>query len=90
MQDVILAILAKHVVTLKLESMSMWKKTKSNTYKHLQNDEGCFSSFNSDCFSILDHAPTKFQIKIKEVMYIDCGKPNLNKQLNQLATTLSI
>ena len=43
------------------------KKRQSNIYKHLHNNEACFSSFNSDCFSILDHAPTKFQIKIKEV-----------------------
>ena len=41
-------------------------------------------------FSILDYAPTQFQIKIKEGMYIDWEKPNLNKQLNHLATTLSI
>ena len=48
------------------------------------------SSFNSDCFSILDYAPTQFQVKIKEGMYIDWEKPNLNKQLNHLSTTLSI
>ena len=50
----------------------------------------CFSSFNSDFFSILDYAQTQFQIKIKESMYIDWEKPNLNKQLKHLATTLSI
>ena len=38
----------------------------------------------------LFYAPTHFQIKIKEGMYIDWEKPNLNKQLNHLATTLSI
>ena len=66
------------------------KDKKSNIYKHLNNNEECFSSFNSDCFSILDYAPTQFQVKIKEGMYIDWEKPNLNKQLNHLATTLSI
>ena len=66
------------------------KDKKSNIYKHLHNNEECFSSFNTDCFSILDYAPTQFQIKIKEVMYIDWEKPNLNKQLNHIATTLSI
>ena len=66
------------------------KDKKSNIYKHLNNNEECFSSFNSDCFSILDYAPTQFQVKIKECMYIDWEKPNLNKQLNHLATTLSI
>ena len=47
------------------------KKKKFNIYKHLHNNEECFSSFNSDCFSILDSTLTQFQIKIKEVVYID-------------------
>ena len=41
-------------------------------------------------FSILDYTQTQFQIKIKEGMYIDWEKPNLNKQLNHIAPTLSI
>ena len=63
-----------------------------NTYKHLHNNEECFSNFNFDCFSILDQPLTRFQIKIKESVYIDLenANPNLNKQLNHLATTLSI
>ena len=28
------------------------KDKKSNIHKHLHNNEECFSSFNSDCFSI--------------------------------------
>ena len=68
MQGVFLVMLAKAVVTLKLESMGMWKKIKkkSSIYKHLHNNEECFSGFNSDCFSILDYAPTRYQIKTKE------------------------
>ena len=58
--------------------------------KHLHNNEECFSNVNSDCFSILDCAPTQFQIKIKEGIYTDWEKPNMNKQLNHLATPLSI
>ena len=68
----------------------MKKDKKYNIYKHLHNNPECFSSFNSDCFSILDYAPTQFQIKIKEGTYIDWEKPNLNKQLNHLVTTISI
>ena len=68
----------------------MKEDKKSNIYKHLHNNKEYFSSFNLDCFSILDYTPTQFQIEIKEVMYIDWEKPNLNKQLNHLATTLSI
>ena len=62
------------------------KDKKSNIYTHLHNNEECFSSFNSDCFSSLDYAPTQFQIKIKDGMYIDWEKPNLNKKLNHFAT----
>ena len=30
------------------------KDKKSNIYKNLHNNEECYSSFNPDCFSILD------------------------------------
>ena len=66
------------------------KDQTCNIYKHLHYSEVCFSSFNSDCFSNLDYAPTQFQIKSKEGMCTDWGKPNLNKKLNHFATTLSI
>ena len=66
------------------------KDKKSNIYKHLHNNEKCFLSSKSDCFPILDYASTQFQIKIKEGMHIDWEKPNFNKKLNHLATTLSI
>ena len=46
-------------------------KKDKNIYKHLHNNEGCFSSFNPDCFSILHYVPTQFQIKIKEGICID-------------------
>ena len=68
----------------------MKKDKKIIIYKHPHNNEECFSSFNSDYFSILDYSPTQFQIKIKEGMYNDWEKLNLNKQLNYLGTTLSI
>ena len=46
------------------------KDKKSNIYKHLHNNKKCFSSSNSDCFPILDYAPTLFQIKIKVCILI--------------------
>ena len=68
----------------------MWKKgKKSNIYKDLHSNAECFSSFNSDCLFILDYAPTHFQIKVKEGIYIDWEKPNLSKQRNHLATLFS-
>ena len=33
-------------------------------------------------FEILDSAPTKFQLKLKEAMYINWEKPNLNRQVH--------
>ena len=68
----------------------MKKDKKSDIYKHLHNNEECFSSFNSDCLSILNYPSTQFQSKIKEDKYIDWNKANLNKQLNYLPPTLSI
>ena len=47
------------------------KRQISNIYKQLHKNEEQFSSFNSECFSILDYAPTKYKFKSKEGMYID-------------------
>ena len=66
------------------------KDKKFHGFQHLHNKEECFSSFDLNCFSILDSATTKYQTKLKEGMYIDWEKPNLNKQKNHLSTTLSI
>ena len=61
----------------------------SQVFQHLHTKEKCFSSFDLKCFSILDSATTKYQTKLKEGMYIDWEKPNLNKQKNHLFTTSS-
>ena len=92
MQDVTLVILAKPVVTLKLQLINMWKKTKNilYIYIHSHDNEECFSSFNSDYLAILDYSQTQFQVIIKESMYIYWEKANLNKQLNHFVATLSI
>ena len=66
------------------------KDKKSHVFQHLHNKEECFSRFDLNWFSILDSTTTKYQIKLKEDMYIDWEKPNLNKQENRLSTTLSI
>ena len=66
------------------------KDKKSHVFQHLRTKEECFSSFDLNCFSILDLTTTKYQTKLKEGMYIDWEKPNLNKQKNHLSTTLSI
>ena len=47
---------------------------ESNIFKHLHNNEECFSSFHLGCFCILDYAPLQLQIKIKKGMCIDWEK----------------
>ena len=42
----------------------------SHIFKHLQNSERCRSLCSIDCFHILDHAATSFQLKIKEAIHI--------------------
>ena len=66
------------------------KDKKSHVFQHLHCREECFSSFDLNCFSILDSARTKYQTQLKEGIYIDWEKPNLNKQKNHLSTPLSI
>ena len=61
----------------------------SHVYRHLQNNLECFNSCNSECFSILDTAATKFQLKLKEGMYIGWKNPDLNKQVKYVSSTLS-
>ena len=42
----------------------------SNVFKHLQSSEFCRASCTPDCFEILDSAATKYQVKLKESMFI--------------------
>ena len=50
----------------------------SHVLKHLQNSEHCCALHvcSADCFHILDHAPTSFQLKIKEAIHIQREKPS--------------
>ena len=46
-------------------------------FKHLHNSSQCHTLCSDECFSILDHASTTFQLKIKEVIHIQWEKPTL-------------
>ena len=61
----------------------------SHIYKHLQESETCKNSCSAESFTILDYATSKFQIKIKEALYIKWDNPSLNRQLKQLDLSLS-
>jgi len=78
----------RHLSSRILEHLKTDKN--SHVYKHLQNNLDCFNKSNSDCFSTLDTAKTKFQLKLKEGMYIGWGNPDLNRQVKYVLSTLSV
>ena len=63
---------------------------KSHVFKHLHSTTTCFDSYNSLCFKIIDKANSKFDLKIKEALHVNCRKSKLNAQRNDLALTLSL
>ena len=42
----------------------------SHVFRHLQNSQQCRTLRSDECFSILDHASTTLQLKIKEAIHI--------------------
>ena len=62
----------------------------SHVYKHLNSNSECKEVCNVTCFSILDTAPTTYQLRIKEGVYIGWEEPSLNKQVKHLSSTLSL
>ena len=85
---VTLAKTSRHFSTRVHEHLS--SDRSSHVYKHLQASESCRTSCNLDCFTILDSAPIKYQVKLKESMYIKWEKPDLNQQVNHINLTLSL
>ena len=61
----------------------------SHVYRHLQSSRACHDSCATECFTILDSAASKFQIKIKEALHIKWENPILNQQLRHLDLSLS-
>ena len=57
----------------------------SHVYRYLQSSSDC----DTECFTILDSAASKFQIKIKEALQIKWENPPLNKQLRHQDLSLS-
>ena len=55
---------------------------------HLQSSESCRTSCTLDCFQVLDSATTKYQVKLKESMFIKWEKPYLNQQVKHINLTL--
>ena len=66
------------------------KDNESHIFKHLHSTPTCFDSYYSLCFKIIDKANSKFDLKVKEALYINWRKPNSNIQQNHLALTFSL
>ena len=66
------------------------KDNKPHIFKHLRSTIACFDSYNSLCFKTTDKTNSKFDLKIKKALHINCRKPNLNAQQNHLALTLPL
>ena len=47
----------------------------SHIFKHLQNSQHCRTLCSADCFNVLDHASSSFQLKMKEAIK---REPSLN------------
>ena len=62
----------------------------SHIFKHLLSSDLCRQSCSADCFEILDSAPTKFQLKLKEAMQLNWEKPNRDQQVHHINLTLTL
>ena len=54
----------------------------------LTNSPNCKNQYTSDCFKILDSAKTVYSLKLKEAIYINSLKPDLNTQVQHFNTLL--
>ena len=57
--------------------------------RHLQTSQHRRTVCSDGCFSILDHASTTIQLKIKEAIHIQWEQPRLNHQLYHVNSKLS-
>ena len=62
----------------------------SAIYQHLRSSNACLGANSENSFSILDKAPTQYQLKIKEALHIEKLKPVLNKQKKSIKVELRL
>ena len=60
-----------------------------HVYRHLQSSRACHDSCDTEYFTILDSAASKFEINIKEALHIKWENLILNQQLRHLDLSLS-
>ena len=78
----------RHLATRTKEHLHTDKS--SYVYKHLLSSDDCRSKCDNLCFKILDSAPSRYQLMIKEGMYIAWQKPSLNKQVKCFSMSITI
>ena len=62
----------------------------SHIFQHIQHSEACRNSCSAECFEVIDHATTRFKVKIKEGLHISWEQLSLNKQfISHVNLTLS-
>lgn len=77
----------RHFSTRVKEHLSRDKN--SHIFKHLSESAICKNVSDDNCFSILDNAQTKYQLKIKEALHILWQQPSLNKQVIHYNITIT-
>ena len=87
----LLAILAKLVVILKLGLRSISKRIASLIILNICHPpQHALTDIFFFYFKMIDKANSKFDLKIKEALHVNCRKSKLNAQRNDLALTLSL
>ena len=77
---------SQHLLTRVRDHRS--RDRNSHIFQHLQQSQACRGLSNKNCFSIMDCAPNKLQLMLKEAMHIKWQNPTLNKQLKHADLTL--
>ena len=75
---------SRHFLTRINEHLFTDKKSAVFKHIHDNNNLSCMNVCDDKCFSILDKAPTKFRLKIKEAAHIKQLGPILNKQVKKV------
>ena len=77
---------SRHLSTCIRKHLS--RDRNSHVYQDLQQSQACRCLVNKTCFSIVDCAPNKLQLMLKEAMHIKWENPTLNKHLKHADLTL--
>ena len=79
---------SRHLVTRINEHLKTDKQ--SHVYKHVNSSSNCKSLCDESCFTILDSANTKYELRLKEGLHIGWEQPSLNKQVKCLFSSLCV